>query len=179
MKEALEVNGKTFPLGNIRKQNGLKRAIVDLCLNAPAPDDDCMLSDFLQALQYILDRHNTQIIAGDSTPRLSLQEIEKEAEKYTGEFQSYVFKEGAKFALSLAQQQQGGLDGETLVRSSDYAELEIKYNKLKDAFEELLASSADRRITWSIDGTHLQKRNEFKNKWRIKAGIVLKEQKEK
>lgn len=49
--------GKRFDIANIKKQNGLKRDIVELVLNVATPDDDCMLLDFLQALQFILDKH--------------------------------------------------------------------------------------------------------------------------
>lgn len=49
------INGKEYPMVEIRKQNGLKRSIVELILNLASPDDDCMLTDFLMALQYVLD----------------------------------------------------------------------------------------------------------------------------
>lgn len=51
-------NGKLYPICNISQQGGLKRDIIELVLNLAAPDDDCMLSDFLHALQYVLDKHS-------------------------------------------------------------------------------------------------------------------------
>lgn len=59
--EITTINGKKFPLAKtVKNQNGLKAAIIDLVLNLAAPDDDCMLSDFLHALQFVLDKHASQ-----------------------------------------------------------------------------------------------------------------------
>lgn len=52
--------GKRFDMAPIRKQDGLKRDIIELFLNLATPDDDCMLSDFLMALQFVLNKHNVK-----------------------------------------------------------------------------------------------------------------------
>jgi len=52
-----DINGNNYLMSEIRKQGGLKRDIIELVLNLAAPDDDCMLSDFLMALQFVLDKH--------------------------------------------------------------------------------------------------------------------------
>ena len=56
-KSEMECNGKIFPFAEIKNNKGLKRKIVDLTINAARPDDDCMLMDYLMALQFILDEH--------------------------------------------------------------------------------------------------------------------------
>lgn len=53
----IELNGEQFPIAPIRSQGGLKRDIVRLVNNAPAPDRSCELTDFLMCLQAILDKH--------------------------------------------------------------------------------------------------------------------------
>lgn len=56
---------KEFEVADIRKQGGLKADILELVLEAPAPDRPCERVDFLMCLQAILDRHleddNTKI----------------------------------------------------------------------------------------------------------------------
>ena len=51
-------DGKDFPMVKIRPQNGLKRDILDLVHAIGEPLDECSLTDFLMALQYVLDKHN-------------------------------------------------------------------------------------------------------------------------
>lgn len=50
-------SGKNYPAASIRSQGGLKRDIVAIVNDLAEPDDDCMLSDFLQVLQAVLDKH--------------------------------------------------------------------------------------------------------------------------
>lgn len=45
------------PIKDIRKQGGLKRDIVTLVRQMPVPDRQCETTDFLMALQYVLDKH--------------------------------------------------------------------------------------------------------------------------
>lgn len=53
-------NDKQYPIAEPKPQNGLKRDIIELVLNLAEPDDDCMLSDFIHALQFVLDKHSVQ-----------------------------------------------------------------------------------------------------------------------
>lgn len=55
-------NGKEFPIADIRPQGGLKKKIVELVNNLPEPDRECELTDFLGALQYVLDDHKNRVV---------------------------------------------------------------------------------------------------------------------
>jgi len=53
----IEFNGKQFEVAKIKNNSGLKRAIVELVLNAPSPDRECELTDFLMCLQAIINKY--------------------------------------------------------------------------------------------------------------------------
>lgn len=67
------MNNKLYPIANIKSQGGLKRDIIELVLNLAPPDDDCMLSDFLHALQFVLDKHHIL----SPVEYVSVREVEK------------------------------------------------------------------------------------------------------
>jgi|GEM_PF-6210828 hypothetical protein len=49
------ITGNKYQIAKPQNNDGLKRKIIELVLNLASPDDDCMLSDFLHALQFVIN----------------------------------------------------------------------------------------------------------------------------
>lgn len=56
--EAINTNdGEEIPIAELRDQGGLKKDIIKLVRKMPSPDRECETTDFLYALQYVLNSH--------------------------------------------------------------------------------------------------------------------------
>lgn len=65
------------PLKETRSQGGLKRKIIKLVNHMPAPHRECETTDFLMALQHVLDEHNLRPLGNIQAAKLPTTKIIK------------------------------------------------------------------------------------------------------
>lgn len=136
------MDGHKYPIAKtLKSQNGLKREIVDLCLNLSPPDDDCMLSDFLFALQHILDKHNASSETYFTHPKAkTAEEIETVGKQLANSFTPFMDSR-----LSQTDVDKITVDmGKAIDRV--FLNLEAQNKELREALEGLYKHAPDPRL---------------------------------
>lgn len=113
--QTIDIGDEEIPIAELRNQGGLKRDIVELIRKMPTPDRECETSDFLYALQYVLDEH------GVSKEPISFLEFTSQRQtafnKCLDKFQDY--SEALATAINAIEEERGvikGCDSESVVK---------------------------------------------------------------